>query len=130
MAKEKEQVIVSAEDAGRGTFSSYTRGYVFSIILSLMTFILVFRHAHNNAYPREFVLVSIFVLAIVQLFIQLVFFLHLGKESKPRWNLMVMLFALMVVIILVGGSVWIMNNLDYRMSPSQVNNYMNDQDGL
>ena len=51
-------------------------------------------------------------LAVAQLMVQLVFFLHLGTESKPRWNLTVVLFALMVVVILVFGSLWIMKNIN------------------
>jgi cytochrome o ubiquinol oxidase subunit IV len=56
----------------------------------------------------------IVALALVQLFIQLIFFLHLGRESKPRWNLSALAFAVIVVVILVFGSLWIMASLDYH----------------
>jgi len=45
----------------------------------------------------------------------LIFFLHLGIESKPRWNLLVFYFMVVVLAILLYGSFWIMSNLDYRM---------------
>lgn len=124
------KAIVSADEAGKGTLGSYSRGYGLSLVLSLVTFILVERHVNHQAYSHAFVMIVIFALAIIQLFIQLIYFLHLGKESKPRWNLMIMLLAAMVVIILVGGSLWIMYNLNTRMTPAQVTNYMNSQDGL
>jgi heme/copper-type cytochrome/quinol oxidase subunit 4 len=53
-------------------------------------------------------------LAIAQLITQLLFFLHLEKEPKPRWNLLVLSFAVTVAVILVFGSLWIMQNLNYR----------------
>jgi cytochrome o ubiquinol oxidase operon protein cyoD len=54
-------------------------------------------------------------LAFVQVIIQLIFFLHLGEEESPRWNLISFLFMVGVVFIIVAGSLWIMFNLDYRM---------------
>jgi cytochrome o ubiquinol oxidase operon protein cyoD len=56
----------------------------------------------------------------------------LGRESKPRWKFIFLLFALLVVGIVVGGSLWIMNNLNYHMmlSPQQTTQYLNSQDGL
>jgi cytochrome o ubiquinol oxidase operon protein cyoD len=52
-------------------------------------------------------------LAIAQLLVQLFCFLHLGQESKPRWNLVALVFALFIVVVLVGGTLWIMHNLGH-----------------
>jgi cytochrome o ubiquinol oxidase operon protein cyoD len=130
MSKVKEKVVVSRHDAGQGTIRSYTTGFILSLVLTAATYSLVQLHLSHNDFSHLFIMVAIFTLAIIQLFVQLIFFLHLGRESRPRWNLMVMLLALMVVIILVGGSLWIMYNLNTRMTPTQLNNYLNDQDGL
>jgi heme/copper-type cytochrome/quinol oxidase subunit 4 len=46
--------------------------------------------------------------------VQLIFFVHLDQERKPRWNLMVLLFAVLVVVIICFGSLWIMKNLNYH----------------
>jgi cytochrome o ubiquinol oxidase operon protein cyoD len=60
-----------------------------------------------------------------------VFFLHLGRESKPRWNLNALLFAVLVVVIIVFGSLWIMHNLNYHMqNPQQINKYLRSQGDL
>jgi cytochrome o ubiquinol oxidase operon protein cyoD len=70
-------------------------------------------------------------LAVGQLLVQLGLFLHMGSEPKPRWNLMATLFSLMVVIIVVGGSLWIMNNLNYNMmSPSDTDNAIMHDEGI
>lgn len=103
---------------------SYVIGFILSIVLTLLAYILVVNHILEGA-----LLVAVIVgLAIIQLFVQLFFFLHLGKESKPRWNLLMFSFALSVVIIIVFGSLWIMNNLDYNMMHDMHNNTENIRD--
>ena len=78
-----------------------------------MAFWLVEEHVRTeHTFPPHGLAVSVLiVLAVAQLFVQLILFLHLGEERKPRWNLTALIFALLVVAILVGGTIWIMNNL-------------------
>ena len=110
-----------------GNLRVYVFGFAASIILTLSAFVMVMGHELSRAG----VMIGIFVLAIVQLFIQLVCFLHLGREARPRWNLIAFGFALMVVVIVVVGSLWIMHNLNYNMSsPAQTNAYLDKQDSL
>jgi cytochrome o ubiquinol oxidase subunit IV len=91
-------------------FRSYIFGFGLSLLLSLAAYGLVAHHTSS----RNVLLFAIFSLAIIQLITQLVFFLHFGRESKPRWNLLVFSFALIVLVILVSGSLWIMYNLNYH----------------
>lgn len=98
--------------SGHGSYKSYIIGFILSIILTLIPYWLVVNHWSPK---REVTIIAIMVFAVLQLLIQLVFFLHLGSESKPRWNLMAFLFTILVVAILVVGSIWIMYNLDYNM---------------
>jgi cytochrome o ubiquinol oxidase operon protein cyoD len=70
-------------------------------------------------------------IAVVQLVIQAVFFLHIGRGS--RLKLVTFVFAILIVLIVVVGSIWIMNNLDYgmmKMSPDQMNVYMKQHEGI
>ena len=125
----KQQPIVSNSEAAQGSPISYAVGFLLSIILTLAAYALATNH-DLAGWSLVFALIG---LAIVQLFVQMVFFLHLAKKSKPRWNLMVFLFMLMVVTIVVVGSLWIMYNLNYRQipkTPQQINQYMNSQGGL
>lgn len=115
---------VKHQDADRypGSIKSYTIGFVISIVLTLTAYIVV----TNHWFSKQIIIYSIMGLAAVQLVVQLVFFLHLGRESKPRWNLAAFAFMLAVLLILVIGSLWIMNNLNYNMtmSPQEMNDYM------
>lgn len=117
-----------------GSRLNYVIGFVLSLGLTLTAFWLVHKHvANHHEFPSDrFMVVAIMALAVTQLVVQLIYFLHLDSESKPRWNLGALLFMLMVLLIIVIGSLWIMSNLDYRMlgSPSQVNQYIQSQDGL
>ena len=94
-----------------GTVKSYIVGFIISLVLTIIPFLIVANHwLSNNA---SYMTIGLFALA--QLFIQLVFFLHLSFKSSAKWNLNVFLFTLVVVLILVLGTLWIMVNLDYFM---------------
>jgi cytochrome o ubiquinol oxidase operon protein cyoD len=94
-----------------GTTRSYTIGFILSIVFTLAAYFSVTEHIFSG----NLLLAILFGLALIQFFIQLVFFLHLGKESKPRWNLTIFSFMILVVVMIVAGSIWIMKNLDYHM---------------
>ena len=102
-------------DAAIGTYASYVSGFLLSIILTLAAYFIVVNDYYSSANQA---LALISGLAIAQLFVQLIFFLHLGRESKPRWNVMAFVFAAIVVIVVVFGSIWIMKNLNYNMKHS------------
>jgi cytochrome o ubiquinol oxidase operon protein cyoD len=105
----------------------YISGYVLSIVFTLAAYFIVSSNKVGNYW---FVIVSISILAGLQFIVQLYFFLHLKFEREQKWKISVLAFMILVVAILVIGSVWIMNNLNVRMTPSQINNYMNNQDNL
>lgn len=97
-------------EAGHGSVRSYAIGFGASLILTAAAYVTV----SQNLFGRSVTIGVIAALAIMQLVVQLVYFLHFGRESKPRWNLMAFLFMLMVLFIVVFGSIWIMNNLSYH----------------
>ncbi len=121
----KQKIIISRHDSEHGTLRSYVIGFTLSIVLTLIAYLLVV----DRNFSTNIIIAGIVGLALIQFFIQLYFFLHLGKETKPRWKLFVFLFMIMVILIIVFGSIWIMNNLNYRMTPKQVNTYLNNQGG-
>lgn len=94
-----------------GSLKSYIIGFVLSLLLTFIAFFLV-TEKWLTTWHTTLILSA---LAIVQAFVQLVFFLHLGQEKSPYWNLQTFLFMLGVLAIIVLGSLWIMYNLDYHM---------------
>ncbi|HSX33732.1 MAG TPA: cytochrome o ubiquinol oxidase subunit IV [Candidatus Saccharimonadales bacterium] len=110
----------------RRLLTTYVNGFMLSIIFTLAAYALVVQHTLSN----RILIAAVAILALVQFLVQLVCFLHLGRETKPRWKLVVLIGMITVVLILVAGSIWIMNNLGYHMTPQQINTYMQSQDGL
>jgi cytochrome o ubiquinol oxidase operon protein cyoD len=118
---------MSDSDAARGTARNYIIGFSASLILTAAAYLLVSHKSLHGSW-LTFAIIS---LAIIQLFVQLIFFLHLGRESRPRWNLTVFSFAAMVVLILVLGSLWIMSHLNYHnMNPSQTDQSIIKDEGV
>lgn len=96
------------------TLRTYSIGFALSLILTLAAFGVAQWHQDSgHVYPpHEVALLLLVCLAVIQLFVQLALFLHVGRESKPHWNLAALAFALTVVVILIGGTLWIMHNLE------------------
>lgn len=120
---EEQQSVVSRHEVGQGSYGSYFVGFVLSVLFTILPYLIVVR----NLLDGGALLVALAGFAVAQLLVQLVFFLHLGRESKPRWNLMMFCFMLIIVAIIVGGTLWIMHNLDYNMMPDQMDSYMREQ---
>lgn len=102
----------------QSTLSSYIAGFVLSVVFTLLAYFAVVNHVASGAT----VITIIIGLAVVQLIVQLLFFLHIGQESKPRWNLTFFLSTASIVFLIVVASLWIMNHLNYNMMPSASTN--------
>lgn len=93
--------------------ASYTIGFAISLVLTLLSF-LVAPFVGILAAPM------IVILAIVQLFVQLLFFLHLGSERGGHLTIVLLGFAAGIIGILIIGTLWIMSNLSHlhRSTPT------------
>lgn len=107
---------------------AYAIGFVGSIILTVTAYILVANEILSG-WTTAIVIAS---LAIVQCIVQIVFFLHLGQETRPRWRLFTMLAMLAIFIVVVFGSIWVMYDLNDRMMPTdqEMIKYMDKQTGF
>ena len=101
------------EPAGAVTASGYVRGLVLALALTVAPFFLVMQHALEGA-TKTWVLVS---MALVQVVVHLVYFLHINGSAEQRWNRVALGFAAVLAAIVVGGSVWIMQHLNHNMMP-------------
>ncbi len=105
---------------------SYAVGFVLSIAFTLEAYALATHHALMGSW----LVYSLVGLAFAQFVVQLVFFLHLAQEAKPRWNLILLLCAAGAIAVLMIGSVWVMYHLNYLMMPSDMNNYLINEEGI
>ena len=59
--------------------------------------------------------VLIILVAAVQIVVHMVYFLHMNTSSEERWNLVALIFTVLIIAIVVVGSLWIMYNLNINM---------------
>ena len=93
-----------------GSFKSYVAGLCLSLLLTAVAFGVVILE-FNNPMAITIILLS----AIAQIFVQLVFFLHMNTSSESIWNTTSTVFIVLIVAIVVLGSIWIMNHLNHNM---------------
>jgi len=92
-------------------FKQYSLGFALSVLLTLGAYFIVDRHLLTGGV----LILTIIALAIIQLWVQLIMFLHLGTEAGPKWKLAAWLSTLGLILIVVIGSLVIMQNLSYHM---------------
>ncbi len=105
------QAPLDSRGISRGSLKAYLTGFVLALVLTAVPFALVMSRAVSPAAA----LAAIFSAAVVQILVHLYYFLHLDTSSEGRWNLLAVLFTLIIMALFVGGSLWIMWNLYYRM---------------
>ena len=88
-------------------------GLLFSIVLTAAAFILAGTHIiYGPAIP-----VALIVLAIAQMGVHLVYFLHVTTGPDNTNNVLALAFGILVVFLIVAGSIWIMGHLNQNMMP-------------
>lgn len=98
------------------TFKLYAIGFIGSLLLTAISFSLT----AAKLFSSQILIAVLIFLALVQAFVQLIFFMHMGKEAKPRWMTLVFYFMVLVVAIVVLGSLWIISDLDHRVMPDMM----------
>jgi cytochrome o ubiquinol oxidase subunit IV len=107
----------SHTDSYQQELAQYVKGFVLSVMLTASAYVLVSQYVSGSrGVSYGIVLAAIILLALVQFGVQTYYFLHLGVEARPRWKRLALGFMIAIVSILVIGSLWIMQNLDYNMS--------------
>jgi cytochrome o ubiquinol oxidase subunit IV len=99
------------EEEAHGSALGYIAGFVLAVLLTAASFGLVMR----GVLPPQTAMMALAALAIVQIVVHLVFFLHLNTSSGQRWNVMALVYTVVAALILVGGTVWVMHNVSMNM---------------
>lgn len=98
----------------QGSLRGYLTGFVLAAILTIIPFWLVMGNVIAN---RPLLIFIILALAVVQIFVHIIYFLHLDTRSESGWNMMAFIFTAVLVIIVLGASVWVMYNENANMMP-------------
>ena len=93
------------------SYLSYSVGLGFAIVATIASFIV----AQTNLLWPPGIPVGLIVLALAQIGVHLVFFLHLGSGPDSTNNILALAFGVLVVFLVIGGSIWIIANLNTNM---------------
>jgi len=102
------------DDHDHGSLGSYATGFILSVILTAIPFWLVMGKVFANSSTAAFVLLA---LGAVQIVVHMVYFLHMNSKSEGGWNMLALLFTVMMVVIAMSGSIWVMYHLNHNMMP-------------
>jgi cytochrome o ubiquinol oxidase subunit IV len=112
-----ERPDVAPGDEGEHNVGARVLGYVVGLGLALLLTATSFFVAGTNLVWQPSIPVAIIVLAIAQMGVHLVFFLHITTGPDNTNNVLALAFGLLIVFLVVGGSVWIMSHLNQNMAP-------------
>ena len=121
MSERSEQVVepldVAPGDEGEHNLRTRLLGYVIGLGLALLLTATSFFIAGTHLVWQPSIPVAIIVLAIAQMGVHLVFFLHITTGPDNTNNVLALAFGVLIVILVVGGSIWIMEHLNQNMRP-------------
>jgi cytochrome o ubiquinol oxidase subunit IV len=104
------------ESEASGSIATYTVGLVFALLLTGLSFVV----SQTHLLWAPGLPVGLAVLAIAQMGVHLVFFLHLSSGPDNTNNALALAFGVLIVTLVVGGSLWIMANLNANMMPADL----------
>ncbi len=104
-----------AHDAGsHGSLRDYVIGFVLSVILTAIPFWLVMGNVIPDSGTTALVILGF---AVVQIVVQMVYFLHMNARSEGGWNMLALMFTVVLVVIVLAGSLWVMHHMNTNMMP-------------
>lgn len=102
-----------------GTRRSYLIGFALSVILTAIPFWLVMGDVIAD---RMVATIVIMAFGVVQIFVHMVYFLHMNTKSEGGWTMMAAIFTIIIIVIALSGSLWVMFHLNTNMMPGHVMN--------
>jgi cytochrome o ubiquinol oxidase operon protein cyoD len=93
------------------------RGYLIGLGLATLITCVAFFIAGTTLVWQPSIPIALFVLAIAQMGVHLVFFIHITTGPDNVNNILALAFGVLIVVLLIGGSLWIMAHLNHNMMP-------------
>ncbi len=99
------------DEFAEGGIRSYLVGFGLAVLLTVVSFVI----ARTSLVWQPSIPIALFVLAIAQMGVHLVFFLHITTGPDNVNNIMALAFGVLIVILVIGGSLWIMSHISHNM---------------
>lgn len=94
---------------------SYLIGFGLSVVLTLIPFWLVMGEPLSNPYIA---VALIFLFGATQMFVHMHYFLHVSLRVDEGWQVLALVFTVLLVVIVLAGSIWVMFHLKENMMPA------------
>jgi cytochrome o ubiquinol oxidase subunit IV len=104
----------SEEVAFHATLKGYLTGLVLAAVLTAIPFWLVMGKVLSSS---GFTIAIILTLAVMQIVVHVIYFLHMNTKSEGGWSFLALIFTLVLVVIALAGSLWVMYHLNQNMMP-------------
>jgi cytochrome o ubiquinol oxidase operon protein cyoD len=117
MTKDENNLIDVAPGTPHSNILSETLAYVIGLALALILTGISFWVASTSVLWGPGVAVGLVVLAIAQMGIHLVFFLHITSGPDNTNNVLALAFGVLIVFLVMIGTIWIMTHMDANMMP-------------
>ena len=89
-------------------------GFVLSVVLTAIPFLLAMRDFGITPQMTAFLIMGF---AVVQIVVHMVYFLHMNSHSEGGWNMLALIFTVVITVIMLAGSLWVMYHLNTNMMP-------------
>jgi cytochrome o ubiquinol oxidase operon protein cyoD len=103
----------TGEGAGGHDITTYVVGLALAVGLTCVSFFV----ARTTLVWTPSIPVALAVLAVAQMGVHLVFFLHITTGADSLNNTLALAFGLLIVLLVLGGSIWIMGHMNHNMMP-------------
>jgi cytochrome o ubiquinol oxidase subunit IV len=104
------------------TFKGYMTGFVLAVVLTAIPFWLVMGKVIPSANTTSLVILGF---AAVQIVVHMIYFLHMDAKSESGWNMLALIFTIVLVVITLAGSLWVMYHMNTNMMPMSVHDMKN-----
>ena len=91
--------------------------YVVGLVLAGALTVVSFYITRGSLFWAPSIPTALIVLAIAQMGVHLVFFLHITSGPDSTNNVLALAFGVLIVFLIIAGSLWIMANLNHNMLP-------------
>jgi cytochrome o ubiquinol oxidase operon protein cyoD len=113
----RDEVQVAPGDAPETQGEPSISAYVIGLVLASGLTVLSFYITRGTLFWQPSIPTALIVLAIAQMGVHLVFFLHITSGPDSTNNVLALAFGILIVFLIIAGSLWIMANLNHNMLP-------------
>jgi cytochrome o ubiquinol oxidase operon protein cyoD len=113
------------DDVAPGFMDAVDRGvqasvlnYVAGLGLAALLTAAAFYTVYTDVIWQPAIPIALAALAVAQIGVHLVFFLHITTAPDNTNNVLALAFGVLIVALIIGGSVWIMDHMNHRMMPT------------